>query len=215
MCLEMALEELLPLMIQVYKMTEKREIKGQSVPNDQKLFSIYERHTDIIVKGGREVQFGHKINLVTGKSNLVLSCDILRGNPSDTSLFQSTIDKVILDYGVTPRDSATDGGYASKMNLDYAKSKGIVNIVFNKVVGSLKNKTSSVNMATRLKKWRSGIEANISNIKRGFDLFQCNWKGWKHFQSKVMWSVIGYNIRVMASTVVKQINAVSDSKISV
>ena len=60
-------------------------------------------------------------------------------------------------------------------------------------------------METRLKKWRSGIEANISNIKRGFGLFRCNWKGFAHFESKVMWSIIGYNIRVMTAAVLSRL----------
>lgn len=34
-----------------------------------------------------------------------------------------------------------------------------------------------MNMETRLKKWRSGIEANISNLKRGYGLARCTWKG--------------------------------------
>jgi IS5 family transposase len=200
-----ALEQLLPVMQQVYNMTERKQIKGETVPNDEKIFSIYEQHTDIIVKGSREVLFGHKINLATGKSNLVLNCEILRGNPSDKDLYCATLDKVIADYNTVPRDSVTDGGYASKNNVDYAKDTGITNIVFNKVVGGLQNKASSLNLETRLKKWRSGIEANISNIKRGFRIFRCNWKGWEHFQAKVLWSIIGYNIRVMTVTIVQQI----------
>lgn len=195
------LERLLPLMNKVCHMTDLREIKKQPVPNADKIFSIYELHTDIIVKGSREVQFGHKINLTTGKSNLVLSCEILRGNPSDSALYPITLDKVIADYQVRPRDCVTDGGYASLDNRDYAQKEGVVNIVFNKIVGSLKNTVSSLNMETRLKKWRRGIEANISNIKRGFGLFRGNWKGQAHFDAKVMWSVIGYNIRVMTAAV--------------
>jgi IS5 family transposase len=104
-----------------------------------------------------------------------------------------------------PRDSATDGGYASKANAEYAQEKGFINIVFNKIVGSLKNIVSSKNMETRLKKWRSGMEANISNLIRGFNLTRCNWKGLEHFKSKVMWSVIAYNIRVMTSALLKQV----------
>lgn len=198
------LEKFLPVMRQVYSMTEKREIKGEAVANDEKIFSIYEQHTDILVKGSREVQFGHKINLSSGKSNLILSCEILRGNPSDKELYQSTIDKVIYDYKTTPRDIVTDGGYASKLNSAYAQTKGIANIVFNKVVGSLQNIVSSLNIEKRLKKWRSGVEANISNLKRGFGLVRCNWKGFEHFCSKVMWSVIAYNIRVMTGAVLQR-----------
>lgn len=199
------LEELLPLMEQVYGMTERKEIKGETVANDDKLFSIYELHTDIIVKGGREVQFGHKINFTSGKSNLILSCEILKGNPADSTLYQSTINKVIADYETVPRDSVTDGSYASKLNAAYAQSKGIANIVFNKIVGSLKNIVSSKNMETRLKKWRSGIEAVISNFKRGYNMFRCNWKGEAHFKQKVLWSVIAYNIRVMTAAVLCQL----------
>ena len=199
------LEELLPLMEKVYSMTNRKQILGESVPNDQKLFSIYELHADIIVKGGREVQFGHKVNLATGKTNLIIDCVIPAGNPSDTSLFNPTINRVIDNYGITPRDSSADGGYACQASLDHCKSKGIVNIVFNKVTKSLTNVASSLNMETRLKKWRSGIEAAISNIKRGFDLRVCNWKGFKHFKAKVMWSVLAYNIRVITNMTLSRI----------
>jgi IS5 family transposase len=57
-------------------------------------------------------------------------------------------------------------------------------------------------METRLKKWRSGIEAVISNYKRKFEMFRCTWKGESHFKQKVLWSAIAYNIRVMTSTVI-------------
>jgi len=203
--IQQELAKLLELMYQVYDMTYRKEIAGEKVPNDEKIFSIYELHTDIIVKGQREVQFGHKINLAAGKSNLILDCQILRGNPSDKTLFAPTIERVIENYGIVPRDSTTDGGYATLDNLKFAQKTGIENIVFNKVVGSLQNIASSLNMITRLRRWRSAIEAMISNIKRGFDIFICNWKGWEHFQSKVLWSVLAYNFRVLSGLIFERI----------
>ena len=199
-----SLEDLALLMDCVYNMTFRKEILGQAVPNDQKIFSIYELHTDLIVKGSRKIKFGHKVNVGTGKSNMVLTCQVLNGNPADSTLYQTGLDELIAQYDKVPRDSATDGGYASKANAAYALEKGLVNIVFNKIVGSLKNIVSSKNMETRLKKWRSGIEANISNLQRGFNLSRCNWKGFDHFSSKVYWSVIAYNIRVMTAAMVQQ-----------
>lgn len=187
----------------VYNMAYRKEIKGEKVPNEEKIFSIYEQHTDIIVKGGRDIQFGHKIDLTSGRSNLILNCDVWRGNPSDSKLFTPALDSIIESYGKVPRDCATDGGYASLTNQLHASEKGVVNIVFNKIVGSLQNITTSNNMETRLKKWRSGMEAVISNIKRGYNLGRCTWKGWEHFVAKVLWSVITYNIRVMTAHVVK------------
>ena len=202
MALAIQLEKHLELMVLVHDMVYLKEIKEQKVANEAKIYSIYERHTDIIVKGSREIQFGHKVDLCSGKSNLILHCQILRGNPSDSTLFVPALDAVIENYGKAPRDCATDGGYASLANQSHAKGKGVINIVFNKIAGSLRNIATSKNMETRLKKWRSGMEAVISNIKRGFDLRRCTWKGWEHFEAKVLWSVIAYNIRVMAAHVV-------------
>jgi IS5 family transposase len=80
--------------------------------------------------------------------------------------------------------------------------EGIINIVFNKIVGSIGNVCSSKRKENLLKKWRAGIEAVISNLKRGFGIGRCNWKGLKHYRQKVYWSVIGYNIRVMTAAVI-------------
>ena len=193
------MEALLPLMEIVYSMTERKEIYKENVSVAEKIFSIYELHTDIIVKGSRDVQFGHKINIGSGKSNLILTCDIVNGNPKDSELYRPAIMKFKKYYGKAPNSSATDGGYASKDNLQFSIKTGITNIVFNKIKGGMQNIAKNKWVETRLKKWRSGIEAVISNLKRGFEIRRCNWKGFAHYRQKVFWSVIGYNIRVMTS----------------
>ena len=195
--IQLAIESFIPMCEKVYSQTERFQIHREKVPSSEKVFSIYEPHTDIIVKGSREIKYGHKVDFTSGKSNLILDCDILKGNVSDTKLYQPAIERIENNYDKIPVSSCTDGGYASKANSEFAQEKGIKNIVFNKIVGSLNNIASSLNMITRLKKWRSGIEAVISNLKRGFNLRRVSWKGFEHFKSKVLWSVIAYNIRVM------------------
>jgi len=192
-----ALIRLLPLMNIVYQMTYKREILGEDVSSNDKIFSIYELHTDIIVKGQRECKFGHKVDLGTGKSNLILTCTILDENKNDGELFIPTIDMLKNDYGATPESIVTDGGYASDKNRNHAVSSGILNVVFNKITRSLKNIAVSETVEAYLKSWRSGMEAVISNLKRGYNLRRCTWKGLAHFKQKVYWSIIAYNIRVM------------------
>ncbi|MDP2156335.1 MAG: transposase, partial [Nitrospirota bacterium] len=128
------LKDLLPKMEQVYDITRRHELLGESVPNAEKIFSIYEVHTDIIVKGKREAEFGHKVNLTTGRSNIILDVEIVGGNPADSKLYEGALDRIERCYGVTPRDVVTDGGYASLKNQEIAKEKGVINIVFNKIV---------------------------------------------------------------------------------
>ena len=180
-----AMESFIPVMEKVYHMTERREIYKEDVPVAEKIFSIYERHTDIIVKGQRDVQFGHKVNIGSGKSNLILTCGILKGNPPDSELYQDTIEMIKKYYGKTPESSVADGGFASTANIEYSQKEGIVNIVFNKIRGSMENIADNKWVENKLKRWRSGIEAIISNLKRGFHISRCVWKGFAHYGQKV------------------------------
>jgi len=132
-----ALRDLLPKAEKVYDISWRHEILGEAVPNKDNIFSIYEDHTDIIVKGKRDVEFGHKVNLATGRSNLILDCRILNGNPADSAIYTGVLDNIHANYGIVPRDVVTDGGYASKDNARSAQEKGIIKIVFNKITGSL------------------------------------------------------------------------------
>src|SRR4029077_10538540 len=63
--------------------TERRVLHGEAVAANEKIVSLFEPHADIIVKGGRDVQYGHKLNLTTGRSGLILDLVIEAGNPAE------------------------------------------------------------------------------------------------------------------------------------
>ncbi len=199
------LTDLLPDMEQIREVAYRREILGESVASQEKLLSLYETHTQMIVKGKGKVLFGRKVSFASGRSNLILHNQVCDGE-TDGEMFEPTLEDVIATYHKVPRDVAADGAYASGHNQQIAQQLGVTNIVFNKVVGSLKNIVSSLNMETRLKKWRSGMEAVISNVKRGFGLRRCTWKGDAHFEAKVFWSVIAYNLRIMSALLIQNMS---------
>jgi IS5 family transposase len=128
---------------------------------------------------------------------MILTCEVAKGNPSDSALYKPTIEKVKEACKAVPKSSAADGGFASKDNPRWARGQGIVNVVFNKLTGSLKSASANGRLEKKLKRWRSGMEAVISNLKRGFNIRRRAWKGWEHFKQKIFWSVIAYNIRLM------------------
>lgn len=72
------------LILQVIAQTERRVFDCEVVPAGEKIVSLFEPHTDIIVKGRREVQYGHKLNLVSGRSGLILDAVVEAGNPTDS-----------------------------------------------------------------------------------------------------------------------------------
>src|SRR5690606_5378404 len=59
--------------------TERRVLREETVPAEEKVVSFFEPHTDIIVKDCRETLYGHKITLTGGASELILDAVIERG----------------------------------------------------------------------------------------------------------------------------------------
>ncbi len=188
-----------PLIQRVIEQTRRRVFAGEKVPATQKIVSIFEEHTDIIVKGSRDIQYGHKINLSTGRSGLVLDVVIEQGNPADSDKCIPMLQRHIEHYGKAPRQMAADGGYASSDNLTDAKALNVKDMAFHKKRGlQVQEMTKSAWVYRKLRNFRAGIEAGISCLKRVYGLGRCTWKGLRHFKSYVWSSIVTHNFVVFS-----------------
>lgn len=179
--------------------TEKRVIRGQTVPVSKKIVSIFEPHTDIIVKDRRETQFGHKIFLSTGKSGMVLHCDIPRGNLSDSEMFLPTLNSLKESYDIIPRKVSSDGGFASKENVAESKALGVKDVCFPKTCNmKITDMVKSSWVYKNLLNWRAGVEAVISFLKRCFGLSRATWSGFSGYKQYVRSGIASYNLVVLA-----------------
>lgn len=193
------LEEAVGLLNRVIDQTERRVLRGESVPAGEKVVSLFEDHTDIIVKGRRETQYGHKVFLTGGRTGLILDCVVERGNPSDTSMFPVLIERQERLYDRPPRQVSADGGFASQKNLETAKGRGVKDVAFAKRKGlSVLDMVKSNWVYKQLRNFRAGIEANISRLKRAFGFSRCDWTGWIGFQQYVWSALVSYNLMVLA-----------------
>ena len=164
----------LPLIARIIDQSERRVLNGEAVPAGEKLVSLFEPHADIILKGGRQVQYGHKLNLVTGKSGLILDVVVETGNPADAERFLPMLDRHIARTGAPPRQTAADGGYASRANLAAAKARGVADVAFHKKCGiAITEMVKSPWVYRRLRNFHAGIEAAISCFKRAYGAARC------------------------------------------
>ena len=145
------------------------------MPAGEKLVSLFEPHADIIVKGGRAVQYGHKLNLVTGKSGLILDVVVEAGNPADAERFLPMLDRQIARRGVPPRQTAADGGYASRDNLKQAKAARRRDVAF-----------------------RAGIEAGILASNTPMAEHAAPGAGLDHFKAYTWSAVVVHNLMLIA-----------------
>ena len=187
-------EHYLPLVERVVDQSERRVLDGEAVPAGEKLVSLFEPHADIILKGGRDVHYGHKLNLATGRSGLILDMVVEDGNPADAERFLPMLERHVAFYGA-PRQTAADGGYASLDNLNQAKAIGVRDVAFHKKRGlTVENMVKSRWVYRKLRNFRAGIEAGISCLKRAYGLARCSWRGLDHFKAYVWSSVVAYNL---------------------
>jgi IS5 family transposase len=183
----------------VIDQTERRVLHGEEVPATEKLVSVFEDHTDVIIKDKRDTHFGHKLTVTGGRSGLILDWVVEDGNPADSTLAIRMLARQKDIYGQVPRQAAFDGGFASKLNLEDAKVLGIKDVSFSKKRGlEVLDMVKSQWVYKRLRNFRAGIESWISLLKRSFGLERCTWKGWAGFARYVGASIVAANLLTLA-----------------
>ena len=185
--------------LKVIDQASRRIVKKEKVPAEEKIVSIFEEHTDIIVKGFRDVGFGHKILLSTGISGMIFNVKCLKGNPKDSTLVHDMITKHKQAYRHAPTHLAFDGCFASTDNRDFAKEQGVKELTFSKNRSlDLSSLVSSRRVHKMLRNFRAGVEGCISWMKRTFGFSRILDKSLKSFTASLQLGTIAYNLTVLA-----------------
>src|SRR4029453_10018822 len=143
----------------------------------------------------RKTEYGHKLNLTTGRSGMILDLAIEKGNPADRERLLPMLERPVAFYGHAPRQAAADGGFATRNNLTTAKAWGVCDMAFHKKAGlKIEDMVASKWVYRKLRNFRAGIEAGISCLKRAYGLARCTWRGLNHFKAYVWSSAVAYNL---------------------
>lgn len=183
----------------VVDQTERRVLGDEQVPATEKIVSIFEPHTDIIVKDRRETLYGHKLCLTSGASGIVLDCQVLDGNPADAQLTVDAVQRLHPLFGQVPEQACFDGGFASNDNLAQLHNLGVKDVAFHKKRGlKVEDMVREPSVYRALKHFRAGMEGVISWLKRCFGLRRCAWRNETSFRSYTWASVVSANLLLLA-----------------
>ena len=183
----------------VIEQTERRVLRGEAVAAQDKIVSLFEPHTDIIVKDRRQTLYGHKVCMTAGASGMVLDVMVQQGNPADATLAVTMMERQDGLFGRPPRQAAFDGGFASQSNLADIKELGVHDVAFSKGRGiPVTDMAKSSWVYRALRRFRAGVEGVISFLKRTFGLDRCSWQGLRSFGAYVLSSVVACNLLVVA-----------------
>jgi IS5 family transposase len=186
---------------QVVSQSRRRVLKGESVPNDEKLFSVFEPHTELLKRGkaGKPIEFGHMIQIQQVKEKFITAYAVYDQKPVEPELLTTALDSHRSLFGVDPSCLAADKGYFEQNTID-ALEKRIDTVSIGK-----KGKRTPAQLEREhdpvfrhAQRFRAGIEGTISYLKRMLGLSRCFTKGWEHFQATVGASIFTHNLLILA-----------------
>lgn len=187
----------------VIDQSRRRVLQGEKVPSEEKIYSIFEPHTDLIKRGKAQkpVEFGHKVFLAESAQGLITDYQVLDGNPSDTGHVQSSLDRHKQTFGIPPELYATDRGFFSAENVQYSEKAGVTQVSIPQRGGHKTAGQDALERSQAFKKaqrFRAGIEGRISVLFRGRGMKRCSFKGRKHFELLVGAAVLANNLMRIA-----------------
>jgi IS5 family transposase len=200
------IEEFRRLGQRVVNQTRRRIIGGEQVPVDEKLFSIFEPHTDLIVRGKARtpVEFGHKVRLVESGIGLITDYEILKGNPADQDHIKPTLQHHKGRFGAAPELVASDRGFHSDDNVAACKKAGVITESIPQRGGQKTPKREAHEKSPafkRAQRFRAGVEGRISVLFRGRGMKRCLPHGLDRFDVFVGVAVLANNLLVLAALI--------------
>ncbi len=194
-------ERYIPLGLQVMNQTIRRALNEEHVPNDEKIFSIFEPHVELIIRGkaGKNIEFGHVVNLQQVSGKFITGYDVFERKPVEHQLVDPTLERHREVFGDYPEVYADDkGAYESMDKLYELEEKISVVSIGKKGKRNAEEEAREHTPAFKLaQKFRAGIEGSISFLKRSLGLGKCMFRSFRTFQSSVGSIVFAHNLLVL------------------
>lgn len=201
-----SLNSYIAFLIKHIDLLERRIIKGEKIPHDEKLFSIFEPHTEWITKGkaNNKVELGHKILVSTDQFDFVLKHRVVE-KMEDVELSVSLVDQLIETYGQHAFSSISfDKGFYKKEN------KELIQLFIPQTIMPKKGKKNKIEEQEeserkykKLRNRHSAVESNINAIEH-HGLNRCPDKGLINYKKYTSLGILAYNLHRLGNFIIKQ-----------
>jgi transposase, IS5 family len=184
------------MMIKQLDLVERRLLQGQSIPHEEKIFSLFEPHTQWIKKGKLfpPVELGHKVLLTTDQHELILDYKVM-DQLSDHNELIALADRLLGRYGSRALASlSVDRGFSREAD------RQLLELYIPEVIMPKLGRRNSQEQAREqqrsfvaLRRKHSAIESDINALEH-HGLNRCPDKGSHGFNRYVGFGVLAYNL---------------------
>ena len=194
---------------QVIDQPRRRVLNGEQVPNAEKIYSIFEPHTDLIKRGKvrTPIEFGHKVFLAESAQGLITQYEVLKGNPSDEIHVAPSLDRHMEAFGRVPELYGSDRGFFSEQNIASCAREGVKVVCIPQRGGKKTPEREAYEKSADFKqgqRFRAGIEGRISVLFRGRGMKRCLAEGHERFELWVAAAVLANNLMNIAALLTRR-----------
>lgn len=186
---------------------ERRLLKGETIPSEEKVFSIFEEHTEWITKGklNKKVELGHLLLITTDQYHFIVDYKIMikQKDAIQVKDLQERLDKKY--KGKVVYSHSFDKGFWSKDNYQTLQQSKTEYVILPKR-GKLNKEEKQREGAKTFKKLRhahSAVESNI-NMLEHHGLNRCFDKGLRGYKRCVGLSIVAYNLHQLGNILLQK-----------
>jgi len=193
----------------VIDQARRRVLEGEQVPTSEKIYSIFEPHTDLIKRGKvrTPVEFGHKVFLAESAGGLITQYEVLKGNPVDEVHVAPSIRRHRRVFRRAPALYGADRGFFSESNIAVCARGGVAMVSIPQRGGRKTPQRQAYERSPAFKqgqRFRAGIEGRISVLMRGRGMKRCRAEGAERFALFVGAAVLANNLIIIGELLTKR-----------
>ena len=186
----------------VIDQARRRVLLGESVPNEEKLFSIFEPDTELLKRGkaGKPIEFGHMIQIQQVCEKFITDYEVYAKKPVEHALLKPALASHRKLFGNLPEQLTADKGYYESMEAiqELEKTINVVSIAKKGKRTVEETERERDPLFREAQAFRAGVEGTISFLKRMLRLARCFNRGWERFVATVGSTVFAHNLLVLA-----------------
>jgi IS5 family transposase len=189
------IERYLPLVRTVLSTAQRANLKGETVPASERVFSLFEPHTELIKRGKarKPVEFGHVMMLSQTREKFITDYEVMEHRLSDPELTEVCVDRHERLFGEPPEGMTADKGFHPNPRTREALEERVETLAIPRRLSDWGTEIDAL-----WQRFRAGIEGTISVLKRAYRLLRCPYRGFKNFASSVGLSIFCHNLVVLA-----------------
>ena len=180
----------------VASLAQRRVLKGESIGHDEKIFSLFEPHTELINRGKRPcpIEFGHRVLVAEDNAGFIVHITVMKTGLQDVDVLAPTIETIQQRLDQKVKQASFDRGFWSPHNDRVLHESVELACLPRKGAPKAEEQTSPFIQARH---HHAGIESKIGALQSGNGQSRCRDQGDVGYARYIMLGALARNLQTL------------------